>query len=383
MPGPAIEWRADAVRWWDHWLKGAENGIMSEPPVTVYVRHWHPPDVELAEIPGRWRQESALPPGRAESRTWFCGPEGSLSASPPAGSARSLRYVPSAGIAAGHWWGELTADQRDADAWSLTFDSAPLESDTEILGFPRVELCGSADAPLPWFARLGDVAPDGTVTLVTGAGRAGAADPRRDPPAPGGVLPLDLHVTSWVFPRGHRIRLAVSSALWPMIWPAPQPGESTLRFGPDGTRLVLPVIPAAETELPAPQFPEPGPEEPPEGVRHWGEILPVRWTVHRDETGTVAVSWRGTSGSDFPWGRVVDEEYLRYEVHDDRPAQASAHGEARTEVQLDGRLLVMSSALDLDGDATSLRYRFRRELRRDGLVIRERSWERRFPRGPW
>jgi hypothetical protein len=118
-------------------------------------------------------------------------------------------------------------------------------------------------------------------------------------------------------------------------------------------------------------------------VRHWGEILPVRWTVQRDETGTAAVSWRGTSGSQFPWGRVVDEEYLRYEVHDDRPAQASAHGEARTEVHLEGRLLVTSSTLDLDGDETSLRYRFRRELRSDGAVIRERSWERSFPRGPW
>jgi hypothetical protein len=395
VPGPAIEWRADAVRWWDHWLKGAENGIMSEPPVTVYVRDWHPPSVELAEIPGRWRREHALPPDRAELRTWFCGPEGSLSAEPPAAAARSLRCVPSAGIAAGHWWGELTADQRDADAWSLTFDSAPLEADTEILGFPRVELCGSTEPPagstgaLPWFARLSDVAPDGTVTLVTGAGRAGVPDPLRDPPRPGpepaaeGSLPLDLHVTSWVFPRGHRIRLAVSSALWPMIWPAPQPGESALRFGPDGTRLVLPVIPPAGAQLPAPQFPEPGPEEPPEGVRHWGEILPVRWTVHRDEGGTVSVSWRGASGTDFPWGRVVDEEYLRYEVHDDRPAQASAHGEARTEVHLDGRLLVTTSTLDLDGDEASLRYRFRRELRSDGLVIRERTWDRHFPRHPW
>jgi hypothetical protein len=394
VPGPAIEWRADAVRWWDHWLKGAENGIMSEPPVTVYVRDWHPPDVDLAEIPGHWRKEQALPPERAELRTWFCGPEGSLSASPPAASTRSQRCVPSAGIAAGHWWGELTADQREADAWSLTFDSGPLEADTEILGLPRVELCGSTEpgpgntgpenaGALPWFARLSDVAPDGTVTLITGAGRAAVADPLRDPPAADGALPLELHVTSWVFPRGHRIRLAVSSALWPMIWPAPQPGESTLRFGPDGTRLVLPVVPPAEAERPAPQFPEPGPEEPPQGVRHWGEILPVRWTVHRDEAGTVSVSWRGTSGSEFPWGRVVDEEYLRYEVHDDRPAQASAHGEARTEVHLDGRLLVTTSTLDLDGDETSLRYRFRRELRSDGLVIRERTWERRFPRGPW
>ena len=391
VPGPAIEWRADAVRWWDHWLKGAENGIMAEPPVTVYVRHWHPPDVELAAIPGRWRQETALPPERAGSRTWFCGPDGSLSASPPAPSARSLRYVPSAGIAAGHWWGELTADQRDADAWSLTFDTAPLEEDTEILGFPRVELCGSADAaPLHWFARLSDVAPDGTVTLVTGAGRAGEPDPRRDPAVPGrdtapagGSLPLELHVTSWVFPRGHRIRLAVSNAMWPMIWPTPSPATAELRLGPAGTRLVLPVIPAAEPSLPEPRFPGPGPEESPGEVRHWGEILPVRWTVHRDEAGTVSVSWRGTSGSQFPWGRVVDEEYLCYQVHDDRPAQACAHGEARTEVHLDGRLLVMSSTLDLDGDGTSLRYRFRCEMREDGLVIRERTWERRFPRGPW
>jgi uncharacterized protein len=384
VPGPAIEWRADAVRWWDHWLKGAENGIMSEPPVTVYVRDWHPPSVELDAIPGRWRQEQALPPERAQARTWFCGPEGSLSAEPPAPAARSLRCVPSAGIAAGHWWGELTADQRDTDAWSLTFDSAPLEADTEILGFPRVELCGSTEpAALPWFARLADVAPDGTVTLITGAGRSGAPDPLRDPPAPDGTLPLELHVTSWVFPRGHRIRLAVSSALWPMIWPARLPGESTLRFGADGTRLVLPVIPAAEVRLPEPVFPEPGPQELPAGVRHWGEILPVRWTVHRDEAGTVTVSWRGTSGTDFPWGRIVDEEYLRYEVHDDRPAQACAHGEARTEIHLDGRLLVTTSTLDLDGDETSLRYRFRRELRSNGTLIRERHWDRRFPRGPW
>ena len=57
VPGPAIEWRADAVRWWDHWLKGAENGIMSEPPVTVYVR-------ALASAgPGTGRDPRALAAG--------------------------------------------------------------------------------------------------------------------------------------------------------------------------------------------------------------------------------------------------------------------------------------------------------------------------------
>ena len=406
VPGPAVEWRADAVRWWDHWLKGAENGIMSEPPVTVYVRHWHPPDPDLAEIPGRWRTETAFPPGRTTDRAWYCGPERNLSADPPLDGSAALRYVPSAGLEAGHWWGELTVDQRGADAFSLVFDTPPLEEDVEILGFPVVMLNGSADAePLHWFGRLSDVAPDGTVTLVTGGGRAGRPDPLRDggslpgraaspapPVTPGAqpaaiaqpspdaqrVLPLELHVTSWVFPRGHRIRLALSNAMWPMIWPTPHPATATVRLGPGGTRLVLPVVPPAGR--PEPVFAEPGPAEHAPGVRSWGEMVPVRWHLQRDDTGATAIWWRGSSGSEFRWGRVTDEEYLRYSVHDARPASASARGEARTEIHLPGRLLIISSVLDLGGDEQSLHYSYRRELRCDGTLIRERSWQRRYPR---
>jgi len=77
---------------------------------------------------------------------------------------------------------------------------------------------------------------------------------------------------------------------------------------------------------------------------------------------------------------VVDEEYLRYSVHDERPADASLRGEARTEFHLDGRLLIATSVLDIGSDETSLHYSYRRELRRDGMVIRERSWRRRYPR---
>jgi len=399
VPGPAVEWRADAVRWWDHWLKGAENGIMSEPPVTVYVRDWHPPDPDLAEIPGRWRTETAFPPERTAYWAWYCGPEGNLPADPPQDGAVALRYVASAGVEAGHWWGELTVDQRGADAFSLVFDSPPLAEEAEILGFPLVELHGSSDAePLHWFGRLCDVAPDGTVTLVTGGGRAGRPDPQRDggslpgsaipaaksapsaqsTPITQAALPLELHVTSWVFPRGHRIRLALSNAMWPMIWPTPRSATATVRLGPDGTRLVLPVVPAADR--PAPVFAEPGPAEHPPGVRHRGEMLPVRWTLQRDDTGTTAIWWRGSTGTEFPWGRVADEEYLRYSVHDARPASASAHGEARTEIHLDGRLLIATSVLDLDSDDESLRYSYRREMRCDGMLIRERGWQRRYPR---
>src|SRR5215469_134755 len=58
VPGPPIEWRAEAVRWWDHWLKNIDTGMLAEPPVTVFVQHWHAPDPDLTELPGRWRTRS-------------------------------------------------------------------------------------------------------------------------------------------------------------------------------------------------------------------------------------------------------------------------------------------------------------------------------------
>jgi predicted acyl esterase len=402
VPGPSVEWRALAVRWWEHWLKGIDTGMLAEPMADVYVQTWRPPDPDLAELPGQWRSEDALPPARTRHEVLFCGPGRALSPEPGPDETQQLRYVPSAGVEAGHWWGELTVDQRGADAYSLVWDSAPLELETEILGFCRVEIHGGADAsPLNWFARVSDVAPDGTTTLVAGGGRSGRPDPLRDPAEPLSApvgeqtqqgqaegaaadgpeadwLPLQLHACSWVFPRGHRIRLAISNAMWPMIWPTPHPATATVRLGATGTRLVLPVVPAAGRPVPA--FAEPEQTEQLDGVRSWGDVLPVRWTLVRDDRGVAAISWRGTAGTEYPWGRVTDEEYLRYEVDDDRPAEASARGEARTEVHLPDRLLTFSSALDLDGDAESLRYRFRRELRRDGVLVRERTWERRFRR---
>ncbi len=411
VPGPPAEWRGHAVRWWEHWLKGIDTGMLDEPMADVYVQTWRPPDPDLTELPGFWRTETSLPPERTQPRVLYAGSAGTLAEPPGPDETVQLRYVPSAGIEAGHWWGELTVDQRGADAYSLVFDTEPLTADTEILGFCQVEIFGHADAsPLHWFARVSDVAPDGTTTLVAGGGRSDRPDPMRDPagpvagpggavagpggggagaephpggpgnqPAPSDWLPLPLHACSWVFPAGHRIRLAISNAMWPMIWPTPHPATATVRLGATGTRLVLPVVPA-DPGRPVPSFAEPEEGESLPGVSSWGDVLPVRWTLVRDDTGTASLSWRGTAGNEFGWGRVVDEEYLRYEVRDDDPAHASARGEARTEVHLPGRLLIFSSALDLDGDEDSLRYRFRRELRRDGVVIRERTWERRYRR---
>ncbi len=240
-PGPQIEWRDQAVRWWDYWLKGRNTGIMDEAPLAVYMRYWHPPDARLETVPGHWRGEPFWPPRNLEGSTLYLHDAHLLSTEPAKPATHQLRYVPSVGVEAGFWWGELLTDQRPVDAFSLTYDSAPLKEDLAILGRPHAVLDASSSAPLAdWFARLSDVAPDGSVTLVTGAGLSGAqresksgspTDPKDLEPGKTYVLDVEMHVTSWVFPKGHRIRLAVSNALWPMVWPTPYNMTTALELG--------------------------------------------------------------------------------------------------------------------------------------------------------
>jgi putative CocE/NonD family hydrolase len=168
VPGPAIEWRDQALRWWDHWLKGRDTGLTQEPPIAVYMQHWHPPDLNLNEIPGEWRNEARWPPPETEQQTLYLQSEHSLGASAGSSDKHELKYVPSAGVEAGFWWGDLTPDQRPVDAFSLVYDSPPLAEEKAILGRPKVYFRSSVTAPLAnWFVRLCDKAPDGTVTLVT------------------------------------------------------------------------------------------------------------------------------------------------------------------------------------------------------------------------
>ena len=145
------------------------------------------------------------------------------------------------------WWGDVAHDQRPTDAFSLVYDSDPLESEVEILGLPRALLKVSADAPRAnWFVRLSDVAPDGTVTQITGAGfngthRESAHEPK--PIEPGEVFPLEIemHFTSWIFPQGHRIRLAVANAQWPDALAHPIPDDDQ---PPSGRQPRIAVAPA-------------------------------------------------------------------------------------------------------------------------------------------
>ncbi len=389
-PKPGIEWRHEAVRWFDHWLKGKDTGILDEPKFAVYVRNWHAPGPYLDFAPGSWRYEEGWPIARIQHRLFHPQDDHTLGSSAAAKATHQLRYVPSAGIEGGGpvmWWGDVAHDQRPTDAYSLVYDSAPLAEDLEILGLPLAKLLVSTDADRAnWFVRLGDVAPDGTVTQVAGAGLNGNHRPTAREPGPitpGEIFPIEveLHFTSWVFPKGHRIRLAVNSSQWPMNWPTPDPMTTSLQFA--GSTLSLPVVPFEERPVPAflPPAVDPelaGYETLEEGTSSgYGEISSVD---RNPQTGrAVAVATNG-GGSRFPWGTERSTETIRHEVTDGKPAEASVLGTHRLEVELPGRKLLWEAELSFRSDHDNFYYAYRRRLSENGAVLREKTWTDTIPR---
>ncbi|MGD0164302.1 MAG: CocE/NonD family hydrolase [Candidatus Sulfotelmatobacter sp.] len=380
-PGPQIEWRNEAVRWFDHWLKGRDTGVERDPRLVIYMQRWHPPDPNLENVPGEWRREDAWPPKDAKASTLFLQPNHALAETVAQPDTHQLKYVPSVGVEAGFWWGELLSDVRPVDAFSLVYDSAPLPEDVAILGRPHALLRASATAPLAdWFARLSDVAPDGTVTQITGAGINGAQRDSMSEPRdlePGKVYALDIamHLTSWVFPKGHRIRVAISNALWPMMLPTPYSMTTSLELGGNGgSRIVLPVVP--EHGVAPPAFSPPEPSEQRADIKSEGFPWPGEWTVERDEARhKTAVHWKGQESAEYPWGKEIDYEHLTYDADDAHPETCSVRGEAESVFTLKGRTLTWRGHLLVTTDQKNFYYKYTRELLKDGTMIKSKTWQ--------
>ncbi len=384
--GPRVEWRDQAVRWFDYWLKGRDTGVQNDPRLVIYMQHWHPPDPTLQSVPGEWRREDVWPPKDATNTTLFLQGNHSLERTAGSHVTHQLKYVPTVGVEAGFWWGELLSDPRPVDAFSLVYDSEPLENEQAILGRPHALLRASANAPLAnWFARLSDVAPDGTVTQITGAGLNGAQRESMTNPRdlePGKIYPLDIemHLTSWLFPKGHRIRVAISNSLWPMILPTPYAMTTSLDLGgTDGSRIVLPVVPAHGTA--APEFSPPQTSEERTDIKNEGFPWPGEWTVERDEARQkTTVHWKGKDGYEYPWGTQNDFESLTYDGDDAHPETSSVRGEAESVFALKGRTLVWRGHLSVSTDQKNFYYKYTRELLKDGQMVKTKTWQETIPR---
>lgn len=293
----ALDFNAWRLRWYDHWLKGVDNGVDREPPVRIYVMGGG--DARKTAdgrvfVGGHWRDEREWPLARTASTPYYVHGDGSLSTDTPSADDRATTYafdprrpVPTLGgnvSSQGTLMVQGAADQRCAPDWWLCHDSLPLSArsdvlvyqtppltrDVEVTGRLVVKLWGASDGPDTDFtAKLVDVYPPSRdfpsgldLNVADSIVRA------RYRNGPGAAVPLEpgkpyeftieMYPTSLVFARGHRIRLDISSSNFPRFDVNPNTGEplnenrrwrvaanTVYHDAQHPSRIVLPIIPAA------------------------------------------------------------------------------------------------------------------------------------------
>ena len=250
IPTPAIGFLQEAVRFWDHFLKGHETGIMDEPMLRAYVEAPHKPTGTRHEASGRWVGEARWPSASIAKCDFYLSACGNLADRPQETCELSIRSPMSTGKSAGDWMGagcdgDRPGDQRVDDAGSLVFDSAIIAEDFEVLGAPDLQLTLASDSPVAQICvRLNDVHPDGSVSrvsyqLMNLTHRNGHQAPQSLNIGKFEDTTIKLNDCGHLFKKGHRIRISISTSYWPIAWPAPYHATLTLRGGI--SKLSLPV----------------------------------------------------------------------------------------------------------------------------------------------
>jgi hypothetical protein len=229
----------DEIRWFDYWLKGVDNGIMDEPPVSYYMMA--AAEKGALSPKNRMLTSANWPPAFREVR-YYVTPDKQLTTKAPAGDDVKLSYrddpgnpVPTVGGA------NLTFEKGPMDQRAigerpdyLRFQTPPLDKDVIVSGPVKVELYGATDGlDTDFMAKLVDVYPDGYEAIVLDApiralfrnGRMPGDEKRMTPGAPE-ELDIDLWSTAITFEKGHRIALHISSTSSPRFEVNPNTGEA-------------------------------------------------------------------------------------------------------------------------------------------------------------
>ena len=251
-PEPRIGFCQEALRWWDRWLKGKDTGVEDDPRERLYVMDTIKPERWVAARPGRW---VGLEGDSATLHLPFIR-EPTPVKSPQHCGAAGGEYFPFA------FGPELPADQTADDALSACFDLDTATEDTLIVGAPAVDLTVIPNGTTGQLAvRLCDLRPDGTSALIAHGFLNLTHHKSHEYPSmltPGEPIEITVSLDQCAYrlPMGHRLRVAISTAYWPFLWPDPENAGVTLTRG----SLRLPVRQAPLEQI---TFPEP------EGARPW------------------------------------------------------------------------------------------------------------------
>jgi hypothetical protein len=392
VPGPRIDYLNEVVRFFAHWLRDEDTGILKEPAVTVYMQEYARPERTLDLTPGRWRSEPDFPVAGTRELTFYLQEGGTLAEQPAARPRQAFdefEYLPTVGLSNGYWSAGgmsfyLADDQRADEAYSLVYTTPSFEQEVRVLGWPRVILHASSSAQVATFvAKLTDVAPDGRSALIVdgslnGTRRQSLTDPQ--PLTPGEVYELNLPMvpTGWVLQPGHRLRLAISGSDFPNLWPTPERARNRIyRDSQYASRVILPVVP--ESKLAEPEFlPPPRLRQ---MVRSYGRP-PLQQVIHDQITGAVTVVNRGGSTIVLPdnLGEVAGDHSFRCTASSKDPAQASIVGTHTYVLKREDGTIEVTAESTIRATATAFHILIDLNVTRNGRPFFHKRWLASEPR---
>lgn len=265
-PQAAVDVDRLALRWFDYWLKGMENGIMEEPPVKIFVMG-----------DNIWRDELEWPLARTESTSYYLHSQGSANSlngigtlsmeKPQKEKPDHYTYDPANPVTDLDFEEPGPRDFRPVEIRSdvLVYTSEPLSKNMEVTGPITAEIWASSSArDTDFVVKVTDVFPDGYSQTITpplsGILRARYHISESSPELlePGKIykFPIGLMHTSYVFKTGHRIRVSIASSYFPFIDRNPNTGrpfgtdtelvparQTVFHDGEHSSHVILPVIP--------------------------------------------------------------------------------------------------------------------------------------------
>jgi putative CocE/NonD family hydrolase len=396
VPGPKMGYMDEALRWWDHWLKGEDSGLMDEPAYRVWVQDSVLPSNCHQERPGYWAIESGWPSSNIETATLHLNnvtldqaaeTEVCIPICSPQTTGQCTPFFGSGGAGSP----EDPTDQRPDDDTSACFDGAVLEEAFTILGAPAVNLEVASDKENAFVCvRLNEVLPSGeslqvSYGILNLTHRNSDETPEALEPGTRYSVRIQLNDIAHTFAPGSRIRIAISTAFWPIVWPSPRPATVSLFTG--ASTLCLPVREPRSSDWEARPFAPP---------RH-SRVHPTSTLVDAEpefvgfevDTNTRIQSFifRSDSGTlrydRHDWVTSVKADY-QYHIHPDDPTSAcvdlSSTETYGREGQLDARIVarqkmtcdethfIIEAKLDVfDGETEVYSREWNKRIARDGL----------------
>ena len=379
--GPAIDFLGECVRWWDRWLKG--EGVDDEPALRAYLMKSAPPNSRNGDRRGLWVAEASWPSATFSPRTFYLH-RGVLADDPPDREGIEISTPVDLGIMSGSFCAgmriddELPGDQRQDDEKSVLFDSAPLDEGLAILGAPEFEFEFKSDKPHAMIvARLCDVAPDGASVRVAYAPfnlthLTSHETPMALEPGKTYTARFALSDAGYVFAKGNRIRLALSTSYWPTVWPSPATPVVELVTG--ASRLTVPV--RGEGERIDIQF-----DPAPESVHSTHEVLSeptCRREISFEPDGMVVLDLSDDMGHtrDAENGlEIASTVRQRYWIRPDDPLSAKVEAAWTWETRRGDWHVNTRSSTTMTSDARTFYLTARLEAFEGGAPVFDRTWQ--------